>query len=309
MRAAAWFAAAWLAAALLTSCATSPPRAPLDSLHKPIATRIDAFDGDVGLYVRDLTTGETLAFDANSVFPTASMIKVPILCALFDRIERGELGYHDELTYTKARLYPGEDLLGAFGDGETVSLDKVAMLMITTSDNTAALWCQELSGKGTSINSWLAANGFEQTRVNSRTERRSAAQKRYGWGQTTPREMAELLVRIRNGQAVSAAASDEMRRCLQRIYWDGEALASIPPGVATLSKQGAVSQSRSEVVLVHTPNGHEYVFCLITNSQQDTRWEHDNEGFVLLRDVSRILWSHFAPTEPYIAATERSRFQ
>ena len=103
-------------------------------------------------------------------------------------------------------------------------------------------------------------------------------------------------------------ASEEMARALGRIYWDGEALASVPPTVATMSKQGAVNASRSEVVLVHAPHG-DYVFCVITKNQQDQSWGHDNQGFVLLRDVSRILWQHFEPTAPYAAPAGADRFR
>ena len=89
---------------------------------------------------------------------------------------------------------------------------------------------------------------------------------------------------------------------------DGEALASVPPTVATMSKQGAVNASRSEVVLVHAPHG-DYVFCVITKNQQDQSWGDDNAGFVLLRDVSRILWQHFEPTAPYAAPAGAARFR
>ena len=48
------------------------------------------FKGDYGLYVRNLNTGVKVEINADKVFPTARMIKVPILCSLFDRINRGE---------------------------------------------------------------------------------------------------------------------------------------------------------------------------------------------------------------------------
>lgn len=290
---------------LWTGCQTTPD---LATLTERLTERVTAFDGDVGVYVRHLGNGQTIAIDADDLYPTASMIKVPILGALFERIERDELGYHDKLTYTKDRLYAGEDLLGSFGDDEPITLDKLAFLMITTSDNTASLWCQELAGTGTAINAWLQQNGFEKTRVNSRTDGREPDRKRYGWGQTTPREMAELVVRIRDRKLVSAAASEEMARCLGRIYWDGEALAPIPPTIATMSKQGAISASRSEVVLVHAPHG-DYVFCVITKNQKDRSWEHDNQGFVLLRDISRILWEHFEPARSYTPPEGTERFR
>lgn len=295
-------------AALLTACATAPPpRAPLADLEVALHGLAATFHGTVGIYVQDLTTGAELGLRADEEFPTASMIKVPILGALLAKVERGELDYHQDLVYTKARKYEGEDLLSAFADGEKVALAKVAMLMITTSDNTAALWCQELAGTGTAINDWLQASGCAHTRVNSRTPGREAARTTFGWGQTTPREIATLLRRAHDGALVSPAASEEMQRCLSRIYWDGEALAMIPPDVHTLSKQGAVDRSRSEVVLVDAPHGS-YVFAVITKDQADTSWGHDNEGFVLLREVSALLWRHFEPARPYAPPAGAERY-
>jgi beta-lactamase class A len=292
---------------LFATACSSAPRAPLATLAGDLRALADTVRGDVGIYVRDLRTGDEVAIAADTPFPTASMIKVPILGALLAKVDRGELDYHQQLTYTKDRLYAGEDLLGAFADGEKVELSKVAMLMITTSDNTASLWCQELAGTGTAINDWLAGHGFAATRVNSRTPGRTAEQKEFGWGVTTPREMAELLVAARDGRLGSAAMCEELRRCLSRIYWDAEALASLPPEVHTLSKQGAVNRSRSEAVLVHAPAG-DYVFCVITKNQQDQSWGRDNEGFVLLRAVSARLWRHFAPERPYAPPAGHERF-
>ncbi len=270
-------------------------------LEAKLLAALKDFRGEVGVYVRHLPSGRSVAIRAEELFPTASLIKVPIMLGLFDKFHQGELDYHGSLIYKDSLLYAGEDLLGSFKDGEKVAFSKVAMLMITTSDNTASLWCQALAGTGVAINNWLEAHGFQQTRVNSRTEGREEARKEFGWGQTTPREMAELLVMIRERRAVSAAASDEMYRMLTRIYWNDEALSQVPPQVQAASKQGAVNRSRSEVVLVNAPSG-DYVFCVITKNQQDESWEYNNEGYVLLRKVSRLLWQHFEPKSKWAPA-------
>jgi beta-lactamase class A len=265
-----------------------------EGLESALRDAASGFRGTVGIYVHHLRTGETVSINADTLFPTASMIKVPILCGVFDKIEREELDYHAEMTYRDSLLYAGVDILGSFADSSKITLSKLAMLMIATSDNTASLWLQLLAGTGTTINSWLERNGYMHTRVNSRTPGREAMRSRFGWGVTTPREMATLLVQIREGRAVSPGASEEMYRVLSNIYWSGEALSEIPPTINASSKQGAVDRSRSEVVLVNAPHG-DYVFCVITKDQDDTSWIYDNEGYVLLRTVSRILWNHFEP--------------
>ncbi|MEZ6014971.1 MAG: serine hydrolase [Planctomycetota bacterium] len=255
------------------------------------------FRGVVGVWVQHLQSGRFAALRADEVFPTASMIKVPILCALYARIDAGELDPHAKLVYDKARLYPGEDLLGSFEDGQAIALDKLVMLMLSMSDNTASLWLQELAGTGTAINAWLDAHGFVGTRMNSRTPGRERDRERMGWGQTTPREMAELLVAIRSGRAASPASCEEMHRALTRSFWNKEALSAIPPDIAVMSKQGAVNRSRSEVLLVHARHG-DYVLCVITKEQADESWGHDNEGFALLRALSRLVFEHFEGARP-----------
>ena len=289
----------WLS---MAACRPVEPQPTLDAaLQAKIEEAIAGFRGDAGVYIRHLPTGREAGVMADSLFPTASLIKVPILLKTFDRIERDELDYHQTLVYRDSLLYPGEDILGAFRDSAEIELAKAVMLMITTSDNTASLWLQHLSGTGTAINAWLSDHGFEATRVNSRTPGREADWERFGWGQTSPREMAELLVMIRERQAISPSASDEMYRALTRIYWNDEALSRIPPHVQAASKQGAVNQSRSEVVLVNAPHG-DYVFCVITKNQEDESWGDDNEGFVLIRDVSQLLWEHFEPDSDWAPA-------
>ncbi|AMR34331.1 serine hydrolase [Mucilaginibacter sp. PAMC 26640] len=262
-------------------------------LTAQINTAIKGFNGKVGIYVQNLKTRKTVGINQDTLFPTASMIKVSILSGVMDKIEKGELKYNQKLGYRDSLLYAGEDLLGSFKDKDTIQLSKVAMLMITMSDNTASLWLQKLV-TGEHINNWLDRNGFKNMRVNSRTPGRQAMQKIYGWGVTTPYEMCRLFTLIRNGQVVSPAASERMSRMLNRIYWDNTALSEIPPFVQALSKQGAVDDSRSETLLVNAPHG-DYVFSVITKNNKDQRWTPENEADLLIKKVSALLWHYYEP--------------
>jgi len=309
LRCTRWLAATLLLAALPLHAQATPKSTRRDAgLERELAALASQVHGTVGIYVRHLRTGRVAEINADSVFPTASMVKVPILVTLFDRVEHGGLGWHDTLVYRDSLLYPGEDLAGSLKDSATVGLDKVAMLMASLSDNTAALWLQALVGGGATVNAWLAGHGFQHTRVNSRTPGREDARTQYGWGQTSPREMAELLVRIREGRAVSPGADQEMYRVLARPYWNGEALSQLPPWVQAAVKNGAVDRSRSETLLVNAPSG-DYVVSVITKNQDDQSWTPSNEGFVLLRQVSALLWRTFEPKHPFTPAPGSERYK
>lgn len=262
-------------------------------LTRQLQELVVGFNGQVGIHVENLKTGKTASINPDTLFPTASMIKVTIQCGLLDKIEKGELRYNQKLVYNDSLLYPGVDILGSFKNNDTIQLSKVYLLMITMSDNTASVWLQQLVG-GEYINNWLQENGFINTRVNSRVADRDSMRNIYGWGVTTPREMSRLFTMIARGKAVSEAASERMIRNMSRIYWDETALSLIPPYIHTISKQGALNESRSETVLVYAPHG-DYVFSVITKNNKDQRWTPDNEADVLIKKLSALLWRHFEP--------------
>jgi beta-lactamase class A len=292
---------------ILFSIAITASAQKIDSkLQAKIQDLSKDFKGTVGIYVRNLKTGKVAMLNADTLFPTASMIKVSIQCGLMDKVEKGELKYHQKLGYRDSLMYAGEDILGSFKNGDSIELGKVAMLMITMSDNTASLWIQKLVA-GQRINDWLGQNGFESTRVNSRTPGRQAMQRSYGWGVTSPKEMCRLLTMIQQGKAVSPAASERMYRNLIRIYWDGNALSQIPPYIQVASKSGAVNDSRSEVVMVNAPHG-DYVFCIITKNIKDQSWRHDNEASILIRNLSAMLWHYFEPKDKWVPAAGMEKY-
>jgi beta-lactamase class A len=261
-------------------------------LEKQLEEAIQGFHGDIGIYVKNLRTNKTVAIHADTLFPTASIVKISILTGIMDKLNKGELTYHQELMYRDSLLYPGVDILGSFKDSQKIELSKVMMLMLTMSDNTASLWLQQLAGTGTRINQILDSLGFQYTRVNSRTPGRAANQKLYGWGQTTPREIGIFMERIVKGIILNPETSSRMLRLLGRNYWDEEAISQIPTDVFVADKNGAVDESRSEVMFVNG-RGARYILAIFTKNNKDQSWEPSNEAWTLTRKISRMIWERY----------------
>lgn len=265
---------------------------PDKKLQRRVEEAIQGFHGDIGVYIKNLKNGKTVAINADSVFPTASIVKIPILIGVTDKLNRGELDYHQTLVYKDSLLYPGVDILGSFKNDEKIELSKVMMLMLTMSDNTASLWLQSLAGGGIRINQIIDSLGFQLTRVNSRTPGREAARSTFGWGQTSPKEMASVMEKIVNGEIISPERSARMLRLLGRNYWDETAISQIPSDVFIASKNGAVDESRSEVMFVNG-RGARYIFAVFTKNNKDQSWNESNEAWVLTRKLSKLVWEHF----------------
>jgi len=151
---------------------------------------------------------------------------------------------------------------------------------------------QKLAGTGTRINEILDSMGLRVTRVNSRTPGREADRNAFGWGQTSPREMATLMEKIVKGEVINQQISQRMLRLLGRNYWDENAISEIPADVFVASKNGAVNEARDEVLFVHG-RGARYVFCICTKNNKDQSWKPENEAWTLTRKVSKLLWEKY----------------
>lgn len=267
-------------------------------LHAVIKKEIAGFKGDIGVYVQHLKRNKIVAINADTIFPTASIVKVPILVGVFNKISRGELKLSQELVYDTSRIYGGSGLMQFYKDSAKTDLSTMISLMLSYSDNVASIWLQQLSGGGVAINKLMDSLGLVNTKVNSRTEGRQDIWKKYGWGQTTPREMAQLFNLIRKGKVIDERYSDKMYRYLKNQYYNERSLAQFPPTVNTISKTGSVNEARGEVVLINAPGG-DIVFCILTKNNKDQSWTRTNEAEVLTRKIAALIWNHYEPKHTF----------
>ena len=261
-------------------------------LRKSVQALVNDYHGDIGIYIKSLKTGKVVQINADTIFPTASIVKVPILIGIINKIKLGELSYHQEFTYNDSMLYAGVDILGSFKNGEKIELSKLIMLMLSMSDNTSSLWLQKLAGTGTDINKLMDKNGFLNTRVNSRTAGRENDRTQYGWGQTTPKEMAAIFEKLFKGEVINDSLSKKMIRLLGRNYWDEEALSEIPATIFVASKSGAVDASRNEILLVMAKEP--YILSVFTKNNKDQSWNATNEAWMLTRKLSKIVYDYYS---------------
>lgn len=263
-------------------------------LQKQIDDLVKGFHGTVGIYIHDLKKDRIAYFNADTLFPTASIVKIPIMIGIMNKIQRKELDFHQVMLYKDTLNYdPGEDVLASFKPEEKIQLSKLMLLSISLSDNTASLLLQGLAGGGLRINQIMDSLGYVYTRVNSRTPGREQNRKIYGWGQTTPREMGRLMEQIEEGKLLSQHSSERMLRTLGRQYWDEDAISQIPPNVFVASKSGALDENRNEVLYVNAP--HAYIFSIFTKNNTDQSWDYNNEAWVLTRKLSALLFKYYNP--------------
>src|SRR3954470_2663268 len=93
--------------------------------------------GKVGLFAKNLRTGETVAIDADEPVQTASVIKLPVMIEAFYQSKAGKLDLTKKLNVTKTEQVPGSGILAYIQPDVTLSLLDTITLMMIVSDNTA----------------------------------------------------------------------------------------------------------------------------------------------------------------------------
>ncbi|MDT8900577.1 serine hydrolase [Anaeroselena agilis] len=195
---------ALLLTVFLSACAQAPPApkpapepqaggAPTDPARS-IHLAVERFDGQAGVFVKNLGDGRTVGVNADKIFPTASTNKLVVALAVYRYL-------YSEAAPVQRREY-----------------DRAIKAMMVTSDNPSfyRLLDEIAARKPDALTRVLADLRLTHTRVNS-----GEAFNRYGYHSvTTPREMATVFETIYNeaylGKEMSAILKEELANTVFR---------------------------------------------------------------------------------------------
>ena len=271
-------------------------RADTARLRRTLDSLAGAHRGVVGYAIHNLDTGERLERRGDETFPTASLIKVPILVTLHDLIEKGQISLDDRMTVLKIDKVGGSGILQNLHDGVEITVGDAAWLMSTLSDNTAT---NMLLDRVAMRRVWekMEALGLPHTKVHSKTFQRFTSvamdsSVKYGLGVTTPNEMARLFALMAEGKAVSPRADSLMLATLEDNS-DDVLLQRSTGGARAAHKTGATDQVRTECTLWYLPG--RVVACVLTKENADTRWVLDNEPQLLMARMGEAIVAAWRP--------------
>lgn len=274
-------------------------RADTVGLRRTLDGIAQAHHGVLGYYVSNLDTGERLALRADETFPTASLIKVPILVTLYDLVEQKQLSLDDPLTVLKIDQVPGSGVTQFLHNGTVLTVHDAAWLMSTISDNTATnllldrIIIRRVWAKMDSL-------GLQHTRVHSKSFLRNSSvamdsSVKYGLGVTTPNEMAHLFELMAQGKAVNPAADSAMLDILEHNTTDFM-LQRYVEGARAAHKDGETDAVRTECTLWYLRN--RVVACVMTKENKDQRWVLDNEPQLTLANMGLAIINAFGGVPP-----------
>ena len=276
------------------------------SLETRIGVELKSYDGTMGIYINDLQ-GNVIAINADEKFETASTVKVYILAALFDAIEKGKASLSDMLEYKKEHEIDGSGVMNSLEIGTVLSVKNIATLMIIVSDNIATNILIDYLGVD-NINACIQALGCKDTVLHNPID----FEKYDKLGTSTPRDYASMWERMAQGTLISPEASAQMLAICKQQHYNSMLTKSIPAYyldpdnfddgeiIYVASKSGSMNACRNDGGIISTPYG-KYVIVLFNKEFSDAMYYPEHPATVFGSKVSRLVFDQYLALEGRLA--------
>src|SRR5690606_8483267 len=185
----------------------------MKTLEQTIRQITEEAGGKWGISLYDLDTGETWSVHENESFYSASIIKIPIMIAVYAAHNRGERNLSESMKLRREAIVGGSGVLQHLTPGIKLTVYDLVTLMIIQSDNTATNMLIDLLGVPT-IQHTMKEIGLEKSKFYHKMM--TIEVEREGLNEITAQEMTTMLRKLATGKIVSAYACEEMIAILKR---------------------------------------------------------------------------------------------
>lgn len=251
----------------------------------------------IGVAFQHLGTGETLSINDRERFHAASTMKIPVMMAFFDAVDRGTLRldepvpvrneFHSIMDDSVYTLDPKED-----GDpdlyqaaGQSRPLEELIRRMIVRSSNLATNLLIERIGAPTVMDLLRRIEAYD-----IRVLRGVEDQKAFEAGMNnviTANDLRIVLKAIADGTTFSPASGERMIDILKAQEFNEKIPAGLPPGTPVAHKTGDITGFHHDAAIVFPPGEKPYVLVVLTAGFKD-----EKEADKAIAEISRAVWMH-----------------
>lgn len=233
----------------------------MQQLKLKIEEHIANAGGVWGIVLEDLDEEKIWSLNEEEPFYAASVIKLPIMAAVFALAEQGELGLSETLPLTREDQVGGAGVLQYMTPGTRITIYDLLTLMIIQSDNTATNMLIDLVG----------VKHIQKTMVDLGMKRSVFYNKLMvvpvqliERNKITATDVARLLKKFATGQSTSLHASEQMIEIMKKQQLKNGFLAYLPeddsaivgtnPKWQLASKSGSVTGIQHDVGIFYVGN-------------------------------------------------------
>lgn len=247
--------------------------------------------GTLGVVFYDLKLNKSIGINADKEFPAASLIKVPVLIEFYNQVNQGKINPQTQIILKEKDKVSGGGILRHKPAGSKFTLEKLAELMITESDNTATDILIKLLGFY-NINKTIKELGCKNTFI-KRTIWDFDAVKTGKDNVTTPEDMTLILRKLYRGEVLNKEISNKILNIMKKTkrrdmipaglprtteshvckshiikVWDKPVVRGLPKEVVVAHKTGELAGMVHDVGIVYC-NDNPYILCLLSKNVVD----------------------------------------
>lgn len=234
-----------------------------------------------GLFLVDLDNNNYVSIKGRIPFASASTIKVPILVALLQDIDRGKLSLDETLVMTEDVIAGGSGNMQYEKPGKQYSVLETATKMIIISDNTATNMFIKRLGGADALNQRFLEWGLAATTINNLLPDLT------GTNTTSPEDLGNLLIAVEQGNLISLRSRDRLLQIMRRTKTNTLLPQGLEKDAIIAHKTGDIRSVLGDVGIIDMPNGKRYVAAVFVK-----RPSNDPKARELIQKISRTAYQH-----------------
>ncbi|QLE43009.1 serine hydrolase [Nostoc sp. C052] len=234
-----------------------------------------------GMFFLDIETGNYLNIDGEKVFPAASTIKYPILIALFEQVDAGNIKLDEKLVMRRDLVASGSGDLQYKRAGIKLSVIETVNKMITISDNTASNMIIDRLGGKAKLNQRFHSWGLKNTVI------RNMLGDFKGTNTTSPADLVRLSALVDQHKLISEGSQGQVLDILRHCHNNKLLAAGVGKGGTIAHKTGDIGFLVGDAGIISLPNGKHYLAGIFVIRPHD-----DERGREFVRQVSHLVYQY-----------------
>ena len=236
---------------------------------------------NASIYVWDTSNGNYVDIQGEKPFSAASIIKIPVLIALFKAIESGKLQKKDTIPLEEYYRSSGSGSLQYKAQGVTLDIDNLAKLMITESDNSSTNMLMSAIGSMTSVNDDIKRWGLKNTHINTWLPDLE------GTNYTSTKDLVTMLHNLDNEAFLTLESRADIFDYMGHVKNNRLLAAGIPNDASIAHKTGDIGSMLGDAGIIYSPNGRKYIVAIMVN-----RPHNDYSAKEFIVDASQTIYNY-----------------
>ena len=234
------------------------------------------------IYVWDYESQNYVDINASKIYPVASIIKIPVLIDLFKSIENKSVSLNEKIPLTEYYRSEGSGNLQFMAGNSLWTVDNLARIMITNSDNSATNMLMSKIGAMTEVNQSIRDWGLKNTEIQTWLPDMK------GTNHSTAREIAQMLYNIdTNDEFLSDKSRNKIYDYMSHVHNDRLIQAGLGAGSTFYHKTGDIGTMLGDAGIVVTPNGGRYIVVILA-----TRPHNSVLGKEFIVKASQLIYNY-----------------